>query len=160
MPNDYSIGQRGLTHQLIQISALGEECPRAKRKGEGACNLFQTRCYPGLSSASATASGVKLTSPITPPNWKEVEKQYVLVVTTSVRSLNLEMTGVVLGDMVTTSARGGAFQNPHMTAVLSGSIQARGVISNQGMTVKELEKNDAEWEPHKGLSHDCLWVEG
>ena len=110
--------------------------------------------------ASATTSGVKLTSPIAPPNWTEEEKKYVLVVTTTVRSLNLEMTSVILGDTVTTLAGGGAFQNPHMAAVLSGSIWARGVINNQGTTVKELGKNDAEWEPHKGLAHDCLWVEG
>ena len=95
-------------------------------------------------TASATTSGVKLTSPIAPPNWTEEEKQYVLVVTTLVRSLNLEMTGVILRDMVTALVGGGAFQNPHMAAVLLGSIQARGVISNQGTTVKELGKNDAE----------------
>ena len=60
-----------------------------------------------------------------PPDWTEEEKQYVLVVTTSVRSLNLEMTGVILRDTVTTSARGGAFQDPCMAAVLPGPIQAR-----------------------------------
>ena len=85
-----------------------------------------------------------MTSPIAPPNWTEEEKQYVLVVTSSIRSLNLEMTSVVLRDTVTTSARGVAFQNPCMVAVLSGHIQAREVISNHGATVKELGKNDAE----------------
>ena len=54
------------------------------------------------------------------------------------------MTGVILGDMVTALARGGAVQNLHMAAVLSGPIQAKGVISNQGTSVKELGKNDAE----------------
>ena len=70
--------------------------------------------------ASATALVVKLTSPIVPPNWTEEERQYVLVVTTSVRSLDLETTGVILGDMVTTSAGGMAFWNPHMAAALPG----------------------------------------
>ena len=111
-------------------------------------------------TASTTTSVVKLTSPIIPPNWTEEEKQYTLVVTTLVRSLNLETTGVILGDMVTASAGGGAFWNPHVAAVLPGPIQEREAISNQGATVKELEKNDAEWEHHKGLAHDHLWAEG
>ena len=73
-------------------------------------------------TASATTSGVELTSPITPPNWTEEEKWYILVVTTLVRSLNLEMTDIILGDTMTASAGGGAFQNSHMAAVLSGPI--------------------------------------
>ena len=111
-------------------------------------------------TASTTTSVVQLTSPINPPDWTEEEKWYILVVTASVRSLNLEMTSVVLRDMVTTSAGGGAFQNPHMAAVLPGPIRARGAIINQDTTMKELGKNDAEQECHKGLAHDCLWVEG
>ena len=47
-------------------------------------------------TASATMSGVEFTSPIAPSNQME-EKWYVLVLTASIRSLNLEMTGVVLG---------------------------------------------------------------
>ena len=84
-----------------------------------------------------------MTSHIAPPKWAKEEKWYILVVTTLVRSFNLEMTSDVLRDMVNTSARGGAFWNPHMAADLSGPIQARGVISNQGTTMKELGKNDA-----------------
>ena len=67
--------------------------------------------------ASTATSVFQLASPIIPPDWMEEGRWYVLVVTTSVRSLNLEMTGAVLGDMVATSARGVAFQNPHMAAV-------------------------------------------
>ena len=70
----------------------------------------------------------------------EEERQYVLVVTASIRRFNLEMTGVILGDTVTTPPRGSTFQNPHMAAVLLGRV-----ISNQGATVKEL---DAKWAPH------------
>ena len=95
-------------------------------------------------TASATATVVKLTSPITPPDWTEEEKWYILVVTTLVRSLNLETTGVILGDMVTTSAGGGAFQSPCMAAVLPGPIQEIRAISNPGAMVKELGKKDAE----------------
>ena len=55
----------------------------------------------------------ELTIPIIPSNQAEEERWYVLVVTASVRRLNLEATGVILRDTVTTSA----FQNPQMAAV-------------------------------------------
>ena len=87
-------------------------------------------------------SGVELTSPIAPPNQMQEEKWYVLVVTASTRSLNLEMTSVILGDTVTASPGGSAFQNPNMAAVLSRPVQVRGAISNQGAIVKELGRND------------------
>ena len=85
-------------------------------------------------AASTTMSGVNMTSPITPPNQTEEERWYVLVVTTLIRRLNLEMTGVTLRDTVTTPSRGIDVQNPHIAAVLSGRA-----ISNQGATVKELD---------------------
>ena len=47
------------------------------------------------------------------------------------RSLDLETTGVILRDMVTASAGGGAFWNPHMAAVLQGPIRERRVINQQ-----------------------------
>ena len=74
-------------------------------------------------TASTTTLVVELTSPIVPPNWTEEEKQYVLIVTTSVRSLNLETTAVVLGDTVTTSAWGGAFQKPRANSRKRGNWQ-------------------------------------
>ena len=89
-------------------------------------------------------SGVKLTSPITPPNQMEEEKQYVLVVTTLIRSLNLEMTGAILEDTVTALPGGSAFHNPCMVAVLSRPIQVRGAISNQGTIIKKLGSNDVK----------------
>ena len=95
-------------------------------------------------TASTTVSGVQLTSPITPPNWAEEEKQYVLVVTTSIRWLNLETTGVVLGDTVAALPQRSAFQNPHMAVVLSGPVPARRAMRDQGAIMKELERNDAE----------------
>ena len=75
-------------------------------------------------------SGVELTSPIAPLNQTEEEKQYILVVTALIRSLNLEMTGVIHRDTVTASSGGSAFWNPHIAPVLSRPVQARGVISN------------------------------
>ena len=78
-------------------------------------------------TASPTMSGVGLTRPIVPPDRTEMENQYVLVVTASVRQLNLETTSVDLGEMVTAPPRRDAFWNPHMVAVLSGP--ARRAIS-------------------------------
>ena len=64
-----------------------------------------------------TASVVELTSSIVPSDQTEEERWYMLVVTASVRRLNLEATRVVLRETVTTSAGGVAFQNPQMAAV-------------------------------------------
>ena len=66
------------------------------------------------------------------------------VVTALIRRLNLEMTGVVLGDTVTALPDRSAFQNPCMAAVLSGRV-----INNQGTTVKEL---DDKWGPPQVMS--------
>ena len=89
-------------------------------------------------TASPAMSRVELTRPIAPPDRMEEENWYVLVMTASIRQLNLEITSVDLGEMVTALPRRGAFQNPHMVDVLSGP--ARGVISGQGAIVKELEE--------------------
>ena len=93
-------------------------------------------------TASPIMSRVELTRPIAPPDRMEEENWYVLVVTALIRQLNLETTGVVLGETVTTLPGRSAFQNPHMVAVLSGP--ARRVISDQGAIVKELERSDAK----------------
>ena len=58
-----------------------------------------------------TGSVVKLTSPIVLSDQAEEERWYMLVVTASVRRLNLEATGVILRDTVTASAGRVAFQN-------------------------------------------------
>ena len=93
---------------------------------------------------STTALVVKLTSPIIPPDQTEEERQYVLVVTALVRRWNLETTRVILRDTVTTLAGGVAFQNPCKAAVLPRSIWERRAISNQGTTMEELGRKDAE----------------
>ena len=93
-----------------------------------------------------TASVVRLTSSIVLSNQTEEERRYVLDVTASVRKLNLEATKVVLGDTVTASAGGVAFQNPWMAAVLPGPTRGRRAIGNQNTTVEELVGKDAEWE--------------
>ena len=48
-----------------------------------------------------TASVVELTNPIISSDQTKEERQYMQVVTALVRRLNLEATGVILGDMVT-----------------------------------------------------------
>ena len=68
----------------------------------------------------------------------------MLVVTASVRRLNLEVTGVVLRDTVTTSAGDGAFWNPQMVAVLHGPVRGRKAIGNQGATMEGLVREDVE----------------
>ena len=83
-------------------------------------------------------SGVDLTRPITPPDRTEEENWYVLVITTSIRQLNLETTGVDLGESVTALPGRGAFQNPCMPAVLFGP--ARRTMRSQGAIVKKLEE--------------------
>ena len=85
-------------------------------------------------AASSTVSGVDMTSPITLPNEMEEERQYVLMVTDLIRRLNLEMTGVILGDTVIAPPSKSAFQNPCMVAVLLGRV-----INNQGATLQELD---------------------
>ena len=68
----------------------------------------------------------------------------MLVVTASVRRLNLEATRVILRDMVATSAGGVAFLNPQIAAVLPGPIRGRRAFGNWGATREELARRDAE----------------
>ena len=89
-------------------------------------------------TASPATSCVELTRPITPLDRMEEENQYILVITTLIRQLNLETAGVDLRKLVTASPGKGAFHNPHMVAVFLGP--ARRVISSQGTTVKDLEE--------------------
>ena len=62
-----------------------------------------------LSTIPTTALVVKLTIPIVMPDQTEEERWYMLVVTALIRRLNLESSGVILGDTVTASAGGVAF---------------------------------------------------
>ena len=65
-------------------------------------------------TASPAMSRVELTRPITPPDRMEEENWYVLVITALIRQLNLETTGVELGESVTALPGRGAFWNPCM----------------------------------------------
>ena len=81
---------------------------------------------------------VELTGCITPPDRIEEENWYILVITTSIRQLNLATANVDLGKLATALPGRDAFWNPHMVVVLSGPT--RRAISSQGATVKELEE--------------------
>ena len=88
-------------------------------------------------TASLAMSYVELLRHITPLDGMEEENQYLLVITTSRRQLNLESAGNDFGESSTAPPGGDNFWNPHMTAVFSGSTR---VVSYQGATMKELEE--------------------
>ena len=94
------------------------------------------------SVVPTVVSVVELTSPIVPSDQTKEERWYVLVVTASVRRLNLEATGVILGDMVTALAGGMTFQNPWMEAVRPGTAGGRRAIAST--TMEELVGKGAE----------------
>ena len=89
-------------------------------------------------TTSPAMSSVELTGPITPLDRMEEENRYVLVITASIRQLNLETANVDLGESVTALPGRDAFWNPCMAAVFLGPT--RRAISSQGATVKELEE--------------------
>ena len=96
----------------------------------------------GTQVLPTTGLVVKLASPLAPFDQAEGERWYMLVVTASVRRLHLEATGVILGDTVTASAGGVAFENPQMAAGLPGPTRKRKVIGNQDATIEELAGKD------------------
>ena len=134
----------GATSQWPQTSStsLGRmdppQSPRPTPVGDQPVEQDTSFMEATTQTASPAMSGVELTRPITPLDRMEEENWYVLVITTSIRQLNLETANVDLGEMVTALPGRGAFQNPHMVAVFLGP--ARRVISSQGATVKELEE--------------------
>ena len=89
-------------------------------------------------TASLAMSNAELTGHITPLDRMEEENQYMLVITTLIRQLNLRSADNDLGESSAALPERDTFQNPHMAAVLSGST--RRAVSYQGATVKELEK--------------------
>ena len=96
----------------------------------------------GTQVVPITRSVVKLASPLTPSDKAEEERQCMLIVTASMGRLNLEATGVTLGDMVTASVGRVAFKNPQMVAVLPGPTKGRKVVGHQDATIEELAGKD------------------
>ena len=87
---------------------------------------------------SPAMSDVELTGHVTPPDRTEEENQYILVITTSIRQLNLGSADDDLRESSAALPGRDAFWIPCVVAVLSGST--RRVISGQGATVNELEE--------------------
>ena len=108
----------------------------------------QTTDPAGADAQAIPTTGpmVKLTIPLVPSDQAKEEHGYNMyqLVTTSVRRLNLETIGTILGDMVTASARGVAFENPQMVAVLPGPTRGRRVVGNLSTTVNMLTGKDTE----------------
>ena len=71
---------------------------------------------PTTQTASPVISDVELTKHITPLDRMDEENQYILVVTTSIRQLNLGTANDDLGESVTASPGKDAYQNPHVAA--------------------------------------------
>ena len=94
-------------------------------------------------TSSPAMSDAELTGHITPPGRMEEENQFVLVITTSIRQLNLGSGNNDLGESSTAPPGRDTFQNPCMVAVLSGST--RRAVSYQGATVKELKEWCRVW---------------
>ena len=116
-------------------SSLGRmEAPLGDQPGEQDTSLMEAT----TQTASPAMSNVKLTGHITPLDRMEEQNQYVLVITTLIRQLNLETADDNLRESATAPPGRDAFQNPHMAAVLLGPT--RRAISGQGTTVKELEE--------------------
>ena len=87
-------------------------------------------------TASPAATDIELARRITPPDRREEENWYVLVVTTSIEQLNLGTTDCNLIESGAAPPGGHTYQNPCMVAVFSVPARA---ISHQGSTVEELE---------------------
>ena len=134
----------GATSQWLQTSSTSFRrmdpplSPRPTPVGDQLVEQNTSFMEATTQTASPAMSGVELTRPITSPDRTEEENQYVLVITTLIRQLNLETTGVDLGESVTASPGRGALENPCIAAGLPGP--GRRAISSQGTIVKELEE--------------------
>ena len=68
---------------------------------------------------------VKLTGPLILSDQTKDKRQYVIIITASVRRLNLETTGVIPRESVTTSVGGVISKNHQMAVVLPGLTRVR-----------------------------------
>ena len=119
--------------QTSSSSLGGIEPPLDNQPGE------QNICFMEATTqtASLPVTNVELAECITPPGRTEEKNWYVLVVTTSIRQLNLGTADDDLMELVAASPGRDAYQNPHMAAVFP--VPMRRAISHQGMTVEELD---------------------
>ena len=92
----------------------------------------------------ATGLVVELAGPLVPSDQTKEERQYVLIVTASVRELNLEMTGVILSETMTASAGGLASGNAQMAVVFPGLTWAKRAVGHPSTTIEEVTVKDLE----------------
>ena len=91
-----------------------------------------------------TGPVVKLAGPLILLDCTKEERWYVLIVTASVRELNLETTGVILGETVTASAGGLVSGNPQMAAVFPGLTWMKRAVAHPSATIEEVTVRDLE----------------
>ena len=91
--------------------------------------------------APTTGSMVKQTGPLIPSHQTEDKRWYVLIVTASVRRLNLGVTWVILRETMTALAGEVASKNPQMAAVLPGLIRVKRVMGHPSAIMKNLEED-------------------
>ena len=88
-------------------------------------------------TTSPAMTNVELTGCIIPPDRTQEENQYVLVITASIRQLNLGTADDDLEELVTASPGQDDYWNPCRADVFS--VPMRRAISHQGTTVEQLE---------------------
>ena len=91
-----------------------------------------------------TGPVVKLAGPLILSDQTKEERWYVQIVPASVRELNLETTGVILGETVTTSVEGFASKNPQMAVVFLGHTQAKRAVGHHSTTIEKVTVKDLE----------------
>ena len=92
--------------------------------GDGPSELDTSFSEATTQTTSPAASCIELIRHITPPDGTEEENWYLLVITASIRQLNLGSTSNGLGESSTAPPGGDTFWNACMVAVLSGSTRA------------------------------------
>ena len=100
-----------------------------------------------VTQITSTGWVVQLAGSLTPWDQTEEEKWYVLIVTTSVRALNLEMTRVILSETMTASVGELAPENPQMEAIFSGLTKAKRVVGHPSATIEEVTGKELERVP-------------
>ena len=88
-------------------------------------------------TVSLAATNLELVRCITPPDRREEENGYVLVITTSIEQLNLGTTDGSLIELEAAPPGKDTYQNQCIVAVFL--VPVRRAISHQGTTVEELE---------------------
>ena len=107
-----------------------------------------------------TGPVVQLEGPLIPSGQIREERQFMLIITASVRRLNLETTGVILGETIASLVGGLAPKNSKWQQSL-GLTKAKREVGHpsttiEEVTIKDLERGSQEkHHKHEG-NNDCL----